>query len=499
MTYWKRHNIAEDTGYFPFGSQSSWDAFIKKRTFIELANDAYNKFPGERFVGSYDFLGRKVLVVRDPDLIKQVLVKDFDVFSERQEEGGGMFVKKSKNNQYLANMLTELRGKEWKKTRASLTPIFTSGKLKAMVPMIHKVADNCDDYLEGQIGKDIDAKELIKTFALDVIVSTGFGFELDSFKDEKNAFKHNADLMIGTNIDFRTLMLFFLFLCAPKLLRLLDLPFLNKEATFFFANVVLQEMKERKNKGTRRNDLIDLVTETFAKENEKYLNEGDPSKVISDEEIEDIVIANSLLLFLAGFDTVSSTAGLILLMLAKNQDVQETLYEEISSTVKKHGNEKIDYAAVMGMDYMDKVFLESQRFYPLTHLERSCGRDYKVPGTDVIIPKDTIVRIPVPAIVKDEAYYNNPEKFDPENYNEENKAKRHPYVTGGFGHGPRNCIAIRFATLEVKIAIARIVNKFKILPCDKTVNELIPDPNSRSFLPKGGIWFTVEKRQNKGN
>ena len=82
-------------------------------------------------------------------------------------------------------MLTEIRGKEWKKTRSSLTPIFTSGKLKAMVPMIHKVADNCNTYLEGQTGKDIEGKDLIKTFALDVIVSTGFGFEINSFEERK--------------------------------------------------------------------------------------------------------------------------------------------------------------------------------------------------------------------------------------------------------------------------------------------------------------------------
>jgi len=48
--------------------------------------------------------------------------------------------------------------------------------------------------------------------------------------------------------------------------------------------------------------------------------------------------------------------------------------------------------------------------------------------------------------------------------------------------------------MEVKLALARIIYKFKVLPCQKTVDELIPDPTSRSFQPKGELWFTVEKR-----
>ena len=170
------------------------------------------------------------------------------------------------------------------------------------------------------------------------------------------------------------------------------------------------------------------------------------------------------------------------------------MYKEISSVVKSHGNENLDYAAIMEMKYLDKVFHESQRFYSFTFLERACGKDYKVPGMDLIIPKNTAVRIPVTAICKDSIHYENPEEFNPENFSEEKKAKRSAYVTGSFGYGPRNCIAVRFATLEVKIAIARILNEFKVLPCNKTVDKLIPDPVSRAVLPKGGIWFTVEKR-----
>jgi len=64
----------------------------------------------------------------------------------------------------------------------------------------------------------------------------------------------------------------------------------------------------------------------------------------------------------------------------------------------------------------------------------------------------------------------------------------------GFGLGPRNCIGMRFALLQVKTAIVRLVANYEVLPCSKTIKEMIPDPLSRSFMPKGGIWMKLQKR-----
>jgi cytochrome P450 len=52
-------------------------------------------------------------------------------------------------------------------------------------------------------------------------------------------------------------------------------------------------------------------------------------------------------------------------------------------------------------------------------------------------------------IMKDEKYFSNPEKFDPENFSPEKKAERSPYTFLAFGQGPRNCIGMRFALLQV--------------------------------------------------
>jgi len=52
-------------------------------------------------------------------------------------------------------------------------------------------------------------------------------------------------------------------------------------------------------------------------------------------------------------------------------------------------------------------------------------------------------------IMKDEKYFSNPEKFDPDNFSAEKKAARSPYTFLAFGQGPRNCVGKRFALLQV--------------------------------------------------
>ena len=66
--------------------------------------------------------------------------------------------------------------------------------------------------------------------------------------------------------------------------------------------------------------------------------------------------------------------------------------------------------------------------------------DYKIPGTDDVIPKDSVVVISINGIHRDPNNYPEPDKFNPENFSPENKAKRHPYTWSPFGQGPRNCI-----------------------------------------------------------
>ena len=85
-------------------------------------------------------------------------------------------------------------GEEWKKMRNMSTPVFTSGKLKLMVPHISRCGANLEEMLgeAARVGDVLDAKELFGKFALDAIASSSFGIESNSFKDPESLFRINA-------------------------------------------------------------------------------------------------------------------------------------------------------------------------------------------------------------------------------------------------------------------------------------------------------------------
>ena len=162
---------------------------------------------------------------------------------------------------------------------------------------------------------------------------------------------------------------------------------------------------------------------------------------------------------------------------------------------ENEGNRYVDYNQIQEMWYLEACIMESLRMYPITPLERSTVKPYKIStGTaEFIIPKGMLVQVPI-SFMKDPKYFKNPNTFDPENFSPENKSIRGPYPFIGFGHGPRNCIGMRFALLNLKIAMFRLVLNYKIIPCSKTVDELIMDPKSITGAPIGEIWVSVEQR-----
>ena len=296
-------------------------------------------------------------------------------------------------------------------------------------------------------------------------------------------------------------------LSFPKVAKLLKMAFFDEEAILFLEDLVKRTIEARREQKARRGDLIDLALDAIKDKSDKREVEDDQFEKdavvnsnsdiinnISKQEMEELVWANAIQIFHAGYETTSTIMAVIAHFLAKNPDVKDKMVDEINEKLEDKSPEEMDYYDVQKLSYLDQVVNECTRHYPLTVVERKCVRDYKVAGTDFIIPEGMVVQIPTLAIMMDEKYFPNPDKFDPENFSAENKSKRSPYAFLSFGQGPRNCIGMRFALLQMKLALVRILTNFKIETCSKTVEKLEIDPQSRSGQPKGGFWVKLERR-----
>lgn len=126
--------------------------------------------------------------------------------------------------------------------------------------------------------------------------------------------------------------------------------------------------------------------------------------------------------------------------LALNQEIQDRLRDEINEVLENHNGE-VTYDAIMEMKYLDRVFNETIRKWPIGDIQmRKANRDFLIPKTKLVIPAGTLVMITSNGLHHDERYWENPQKFDPERFTQENIKKRPQFSYLPFSEGPRICI-----------------------------------------------------------
>nr|AKZ17689.1 cytochrome P450 monooxygenase CYP6BK19 [Tenebrio molitor] len=481
FTYWKRKNLPYVEPSIPFGNLSSP---LKGKESMGMAMfRLYNEMKHNKWKhGGIYFLARPMYYVIDPDYIKNVMATDFHHFVDR-----GLYYNE-KADPLSAHLFT-IGGAKWRNLRMKLTPTFTSGKMK----MMFQTLVDCEAGLQARIEQEcqqkepIDIKEVLACFTTDVIGSCAFGLDCHTFKEENSPFRIYSKKVLNISaIEMLKRMVAFSF---PDMATALSVTLTPKDVESFFMKVVKDTVKYREEKDVQRKDfmqlLIDLKNNKLAEE-DGYKHDG---RTLTVEEIA----AQSVVFFVAGFETSSTTMSFALYELAKNQDIQEKVREEVKSVLAKYDG-KITYEAIHDMKYMDLVLSETLRKYPpVTFLTRQCVLDYKVPNEDVIIEKGTTVSIPILGLHYDEEYYPDPKKFDPERFTEENQSSRPHFTYMPFGEGPRMCIGMRFGLMQSKVGLASLLRNHNFTVNKKTMEPLKMKPNSFIFAVEGEIWLNAQK------
>ncbi len=228
------------------------------------------------------------------------------------------------------------------------------------------------------------------------------------------------------------------------------------------------------------------------------LNSGSKLKGMSAEEENIIMVATAMILLIAGYDTTAVTLTNACYELAKNLHVQERLREEVDEAYNRQEDEdcvSLEYKDIQFMDYLDQVLNEILRKHPLFGTyTRAAAKDYNISGGRGTIPKQSLFMLTVLSLHMSPDYFPEPDKFDPNRFSKEGKAKRHTFAYLPFGHGPRSCIGMRFAQHEAKLALAALVRHFEITPCSRTVEKIEIDDTSNLMAPNEAIYVSLRKR-----
>ena len=140
---------------------------------------------------------------------------------------------------------------------------------------------------------------------------------------------------------------------SPKIAKLLGIYMLDKDASLFYMNIVRQTLKNRRETGARRNDIIDLFIDELDKEREDCFLPGN--------DLELGIIATAILFFFAGFDTTSTTLGLTVFGLVHHPEVQDNLRKEIEDVIGD--SEEVTADHLKELKYTENVINESMRYY----------------------------------------------------------------------------------------------------------------------------------------
>ncbi|KAG1648956.1 Cytochrome P450 9e2 [Nymphon striatum] len=473
-----------------------------------------------------------MLMISDPEDIKAILVKDFDKFAERRVVNDGSIFSKG---------LLNLNGEKWNAVRNVITPSFSAAKMKYMIDCLINCSEELAECLveKAKTTKEFDAKRQLNkltkslysetcaklvfyiiygAYTLDVIAGTAFRTNVNTLKNPDNEFAQYSKQLFALSISWRILFVFLF----PKWATKLGIRFIKPEVTNYFINVVRKIIKLRRNEEVRSIHFIFIhstyidrdkrnleIPQYSMEENKKSpdflsilkgsMEEGafDDSKpkkpeIESSDEVwkkeskkfmtEDLVVAQCVLFFGAGYETTASTLSMVSYNLAIYPECQNKLVKEIDIATEKHG--KLTYDAISEMPYLKAVVKETLRLYsPAARLERKCTENYQLGS--IFLKKGTLVGVPTYSIHHDAEYWPDPETFDPERFMGD-PSDINPYTYLPFGIGRRNCVAMRFAEMEIKVAIAVLLSKVRLfkLPTTPVSQHLISGEQARNLDSK---------------
>ena len=439
---------------FPPGPKGSFlggslRAFMDRRLdfFLDVARNHGD-------LASFRFSPQRIFLASHPDLIEKVLVTDARHYIKHF--GARMY------KPVLGNGLVTSEGNFWLRQRKLAQPAFLKNRVLGYAPIMSELTERMLD--RWRPGERVDIHGEFSNLTSAIALKTLFGLDDHEDRNEFVTALRSAFFMLSAK--FRSLVRAPLWMPTPRNLRL-------KRAIAHLDRVVNGYIAAGRARREPGDDLLSRLV----------LARDDDGAPMTDRQLRD----EAMTLYLAGHETTALTLSWSWLLLARHPEAAAKLTAEWDRVLAGRSPLPDDLPY---LPYTDAVITEAMRVYPPVYLiGREALRDLELGGYRV--PRGATVFMSQWVSHRDPRYFADPEKFQPERW-EDGLAKRLPkYVYYPFGGGPRVCIGNTFALMEAAILLATVGQRYEFTLADDAVIDVNPQI---TLLPANGIPAVLKER-----
>ncbi|XP_058449664.1 cytochrome P450 4c3-like [Malaya genurostris] len=386
-------------------------------------------------------------------------------------------------------------GKKWALRRKIITPAFHFKILEEFLTTFNQQSEVFITKLQKHSGKgDFNIYEYVTLCTLDIISETAMGVKINAQHNSTSSYVKSVKEM--SNIIFKRLFSmtreYSIFFRASKAAQ-------RQKATLSvlhgFTDMVIRERKTQLQNDLQSQRLTQQKldeTDVYGKRKmtllEILLNVSVDGHGLSNTDVREEVDT----FMFAGHDTTTACISFCAYHIAQNPLVQDRIVSEMAQILgEDFKNAELTYSLLQELKYLDMTIKEVLRIHPsVPFIGRKSADDMVIDGAK--IPAGIDIAIMIYAMHHNPEVFPDPEKFDPERFNEENSSKRHPYSYIPFSVGERNCIGQKYALLEVKATLVKLLGFYRLLPCD--LDKKVRVMADVTLRPVNGTFVKIEAR-----
>jgi cytochrome P450 len=215
----------------------------------------------------------------------------------------------------------------------------------------------------------------------------------------------------------------------------------------------------------------------------RALRDEETGQGLAEQEVFDQCMVS----FTAGHETSATALLWWSALLARHPEAAARATDEVDAVLQGREPSPGDLGA---LPWLTATLKEAMRLFPpvAALMTRRTARPITLGGH--AIPARALVRLTPWVMHHDERFFPQPERFDPARFlPDAEPPPRGAYVP--FGLGPRVCLGQHFATLEMTLIAAMLLQRLRIEPCA----EALPPPQLRVTLrPATAVRLRLARR-----